>query len=255
MHCKVSLASKIALSRDRFDRDLPSVFSGSLLEIYQNLPGTPAVTWSPQLSSVDLYKDLLLALDQLPELLLTTLKRSGTFKTTPVTAEFRAKRQGLSLLQAFIAQWRSLITRQQPNLPDPDFLSGLRDEFNFTLAFPGAEVDHSLHRGFGHALDTLENDLCELKDMLTSADVASVLYNCRRILRKANLLRWTVSVFLYTCVPLIEQAWPRTASLQQSLDLCVLRGFARLEQLECLVERFWSHRKVQSALTSVQNVR
>lgn len=255
MNCRVSLPATCSLTNHRSHRDIPRrLFVGTLLEIYRDVPGSPTVFWKPNPDNADVYADLKNTLDQLPRLLVTVVKQYCGANRGP-SAELSSQRRGSSLVQSFVAQLRCLSSRHQPDRPSPDSVTDVKDELYFVASLPTEDVDFSLFRGMGHALNSLENDLSELSEMLQSernrpSDVASVVYDCRRILRKTNLVRWVICVYLYTCLPLLNYAWSSQENLRDHVHYCVQTNLDRLGQLDCLVHPFWNHRAIDSALNN-----
>ena len=251
MNCRVCLAVRTSLSNDR-QRRSGNLFSGLLFEIYRNCPGSPPVFWKPSPEHADFYSSLKKSLELLPRVLVTVVKRSCNVREKAVP--YSTRRQGSSLVHLLVHQIQQLNSRPPPTQPTQEILTEVRDELTFVATFPTTEYDYSLYKGLFHAMTSLENDLQELREMLLNernnqSDVAAIVYDCRRILRKANLIRWVVSVFLYTCLPLLNQPWSSPQNdLQEHLLYKVRQGLERLGQLECLVQPFWNHRSVKSAL-------
>lgn len=235
--------------------------------MYRNIPGASTAVWAPVVANADLYKDLQIALGRLPLTLVTTVKRACSFKSLPVSRHFLKKRSGCSLLQSYIGNLRRTISnlcaaQSAATAEDDDRTADAHDEVAFVLSFPTTDFEFALHRGFGHALDALENDLCELREMLQNektckSDVAPLIYECKRILRKANTLRWLVRVFVFTCLPFLTGEWALQADetdvLRTSVDSCLTRGRRRLDaRHRCLAGEFWHHPTVYSVLQKIR---
>lgn len=254
------MAATTSLSRGPTNAPPDRLFGNAVLEIYRDVPGGSSVIWAPLPDSSADLDELQQTLGNLPLLLVTVVKRSCSFKDIPVSSRFLVRRNGCSLLISFIAKFRHIMARLNRHTVVCRCVEA-QDEVNFTLKFPDSNFEHCLHRGFGHALDTLENDLCELREMLQNekpakSDVTPLVYECKRILRKANLLRWVVCVFLYTCVPLLNGQWLRAAGdcddLKTAVDQSLLQGTRQLQLLGSLPEQFWHHPQVLSVLEKVR---
>lgn len=254
------MAATTSLSRGLTEVPPDGLFGNVVLELYRDLPGGSCVIWAPLPECAGSYDELQQMLGRLPQLLVTVVKKSCSFKEVPVSRRFLAKRAGCSLLLSFVATFRQVMSRiNRPHVVGRCVTA--HDEINFSLTFPGGNFENCFHRGFGHALDTLENDLCELREMLQNekpgkSDVAPLIYECKRILRKANLLRWAVCVYLFTCLPLLNGQWIRTAdgteTLKTTIDQSLRQGQRLLESLTSLPEQFWHHPHVFSVLERIR---
>ena len=247
MNCRVCLAVRTSLSNDRARRG--GLFSGILFELYRTASTSPPVFWKPSIEEVETYVNLQQTLESLPRVLATVVKKSCSASDK----SYEARQRGTSLLHLLIDQLHRLNSRVQTRKIAHDVLKDARDELTFIASFPTTDYDYSIFNGVGHAAITLENDLRELREMLLNdrpkqTDATAIVYDCRRILRKANLLRWVMCVFLYTCLPLFNQPWSLPQpNLQEHIQYRVRQGLDRLRQLECLVQPFWNHRAVKSA--------
>jgi len=264
--CKIHFGLKKSLNHSI--ASLPDkVFCEPLLELYRNLPGGTSTYWAPLTRDTRSYRELDRTLAMLPAALITMIKRACTMPSLPTSRTFLAERRGIGTLQTYIARLRSVLNKLLAHNTENEYsddlnrLAGVRDEYNLELEFPSNQFENGFHRGFGHCLNTLENDLCELREMVQNhmdnrGDIVPLVYECRKIARKANLLRWTVNVFLEICVPLVTENWTLGAADAEnaliSVETTIARGRHRLNDLVCLASSFWRHKTVCSALEKLQ---
>jgi len=267
MNCKVTFGLKKSLSRRSVCSLPPRVFCEPVVEIFRDLPGSASNTWCPMTRDSLSYRELDQTLLMLPSVLVTVVRRVCSFITFPTTRKHLAERRGIGALQTYLGRLRAAIDRVNYRDPSRDYqddlerLADIRDEFCLELPFPSSQFENCFHRGFGHAMATIENDLCELREMAQNpkrqkSDLVPLIYECRRILRKANLLRWAVNVFLEICLPLTCEHWKTAASDPEnallSAESVVLQSMDRLKELSCLASAFWHHKTVCSALEKLR---